>query len=423
MDISQKIKRSTDRPLTNAHSEECLDKLLPQSDDGTRESFVTSPYGTLPRQRHKGSKSTVPIYAEVHKPNWEADKTHAVSDSSKQAQQMRIYDEIGEPNGKKISKDKLLSSSEEDQKSFPSTTKVQKPKEEKQQVAATDVTVIPSESPPKRDQSPQVPPRTAESLKLDSPSPQVPPQTADSLRLDSPSPQIPSQTAESLRLHSTSPGFNENKAPVIAAYATVEARDVIIGPKPTHQELTSKLKDEVTRKLSKEEIAAKTKSLGRSLKPKNKPAPLPPQAVSVPQPIPRSRKKRLSRTYSAEVSSGDSDAEKITKAELHEQRNTPKKEPLYESVDDLDLNVAAKSPPKVAVSETQQGEFLFKNMEFISVGKPSDNNDDSDDSTDWDSGEEDEQEEQEVQHSNQNSISILLTSRNQQINSVVKFIT
>lgn len=376
VDLSQKIKRSTDRPLTNAHSEECLDKLLPQStgsdDDNDRDSFVISPYGTLPRQRHKGcnSRSALPIYDEIQKPSVEM---HAVS---KRIQQ-RIYDQIEDPDSKKTSKDKpSFDSSEMDQKSLPSATK-----------GATDSW--------REDEPPQVPPQTEDSLKFDSPSPQIPPQTADSLMLDSPVPQIPPQTADSLMLDSPQ---DSDEPPVIIAYATVDTKDV------------------VTRKPSKEEIAAKTKSLGRpSLKPKSKPAPLPPH------PIPHSRKKRLSRTHSAEISS-DSDAERIPKSESVGHK--PRKEPLYESVDDLDLTLAHKkpakprSPPKVAISESsEQTGFLFKNREFISVGQPSGDklevgrpasyindatsysNEDSDDSTDWDSGEEEEeQEDQEVEN-------------------------
>ena len=395
VDLSQKIKRSTDRPLTNAHSEECLDKLLPQStgsdDDNDRDSFVISPYGTLPRQRHKGcnSRSALPIYDEIQKPSVEM---HAVS---KRIQQ-RIYDQIEDPDSKKTSKDKAsFNSSEMDQKSLPSATK-----------GATDSwrEDQPPQVPPQTEDSlkfdypsplPQIPPQTADSLMLDSPAPQIPPQTADSLMLDSPAPQIPPQTADSLMLDSPQ---DSDEPPVIIAYATVDTKDVI------------------TRKPSKEEIAAKTKSLGRpSLKPKSKPAPLPPH------PIPHSRKKRLSRTHSAEVPS-DSDAERIPKSESVGQK--PRKEPLYESVDDLDFTLAHKkpakprSPPKVAISESsEQTEFLFKNREFISVGQPSADklevgrpasyindatsysNEDSDDSTDWDSGEEEEeQEDQEVEN-------------------------
>lgn len=386
VDINQKVMRSVERPLTNSHSEEYLDKLLPGSstkiDEYDGDKFVVSPYGTLPRQHHKGSnsKSALPIYSEVQKPIQKVDKTQAVSDSSKQAQQMRIYAEVDEPLA--------MSSSERDQKT-------------KQPQQATDTPLMPSNS-PKRDQpppvppqttdslrfdspAPQVPPQTAESLKLDSPVPQVPPQTVDSLKLDSPAPQIPPQTVDSLRLDSSSSATNEYEMPTIAAYATVEAKDV------------------VTRTLSKEEIAAKTKSLGRLLKPKNKPAPLPPHPTSGPQPVPRSKKKRLSRTHSAEASP-NSDA---TKTESIEHKYVPKKEPLYESVDDLDLNikpkspVKPKSPPKPVSDSHGQTEFLFKNMEFKSVGNPSTSitasydNDDSGDSTDWDSGEEDEEEEEE----------------------------
>lgn len=375
MDLSQKIKRSTDRPLTNAHSEECLDKLLPQStvsddDDNDGETFVISPYGTLPRQRHKGSNSrtALPIYDEIQKPKVE---THAVSERAQQ----RIYAEIGEPDSKKAGKDKLsFDYSENDQKFFPSAAKGQ--------VAATDSW--------KEDQPPEVPPQTEDSLKFDSPLPQIPPQTTGSPMLDSPAPQIPPQTADSLRFDTPPP--DDDEVPMIIAYATVDAKEV------------------VTRKPSKDEIIAKTKSLGRApLKPKSKPAPLPPH------PVPQLRKKRLSRTHSVEASSGDSDAERITKVEPLECKDKPKKEPLYESVDDLDLKLAhkqparPKSPPKVAITESpEQTEFLFKNREFISVGKHSADklevgrptsysNDDSDDSTDWDSGEEEEEEEQEDQ--------------------------
>ena len=402
VDIGQKIKRSTERPLTNAHSEECLDKLLPQStdnDDDGRGSFVISPYGTLPRQHHKGhnNKSVLPVYAEVKNPNLEKNKTHTASDSAKQAQQTSIYAEIEEPNSKVINKNRainsVMNSSEDDQKLFSSPIKVQRPKQQQQLTAASVTEAILDSS--KGDQPPQVPPQTADSLKLDSPSPtpEVPPQTADSLTLDS------------------TLSNNEYEEPVINAYATVEARDVI---------LAAKSKNEVSRKPSKEEIAAKTRSLGRSLKPKSKPAPLPPQSVTVPQPVPRSRKDRLSRTQSAEVSSGDDD--KIAKTELCEHEDKPKKEPLYESVDDLDLPAArrstkSKSPPKIAVSEShKQTEFLFKNREFISVSKPSTNttttygNEDSDDSTDWDSGED--EDEQEVQDNNQTMLCSLLTRRN-----------
>ena len=386
VDINQKVKRSTERPLTTSHSEEYIDKLLPQSttsDEYDGDKFVISPYGTLPRQHHKGSnsKSALPIYSEVQKPSQEMDKSQAVLDSSKRVQQMRIYAEIEEPLA--------ASSSERDQKV-----------KQQQQVAATNTTdtvLRPSDS-PKEDQPPPIPPQTADSFKLDSPVPQVPPQTADSFKLDSPVPQVPPQTADSFRLDSSSPVTNEYEMPTIAAYAIVEAKNVVL-----------KSKDVVTHKPSKEEIAAKTKSLGRSLKPKNKPAPLPPHPTSAPQPIPRSKKKRLSRTHSAEMSPGNGDVTKTTKGELIEHKVAPKKEPLYESVDDLDLNVKQKSPPKVVCDSPRQTEFLFKNREFIAVGKPltssttSYGNDDSDDSTDWDSGEEDEEEEeeeeeQEVQH-------------------------
>ena len=380
MDLGQKVKRSTDRPLTSAHSEECLDKLLPQStgsdDDNDRESFVISPYGTLPRQRHKGSSSrgALPIYDEIQKPNVE---TRAVSERAQQ----RIYAEIEEPDSKKTGKDKVsINSSVTDQKLFPSAAK--------DQVATTDSW--------KEDQPPEVPPQTEDSLKFDSPSPlpQFPSQTTGSL--DSPVPQIPPQTVDSLRFDSPPP--DDDEVPTIIAYATVNTKDVVV------------------RKPSKEEIAARTKSLGRQLlKPKSKPAPLPPH------PVPQSRKKRVSRTRSVEASSGDSDAERVTKVESLQHKDKPKKEPVYESVDDLDLNLAhnksakPKSPPKVAISETpKQTEFLFKNREFISVGRHSAleverhstlevgrptsyANDDSDDSTDWDSGEEEEEEEQEDQ--------------------------
>ena len=379
VDIGPKIKRITERPLTNSQSDEYLDKLLPQStesDEYDRDKFVVSPYGTLPRQRHKGSnsKSALP---EFQRPSQEA---QAVLDSSKQARQMRIYAEIEEPLA--------LSSSERDQRA-------------KQQQATTtiiaDTASMPSNS-PKGDQPPPIPPQTADSLRLDSPVPPVPPQTANSLKLHSPAPSVPPQTADSLKLDSPVPPVtNEYEMPTIAAYATVEAKDVVVAPK---NRVNLRSKDVVTCKPSKEEIAAKTKSLGRSLKPKSKPAPLPPHpTTSAPQPVPRNRsKKRLSRTHSAEMSSpGNSDSTKPTiKTELIEH-----KDPLYESVDDLDLNIKPKSPPKAVSDSPKQTEFLFKNREFISVGKrltssiTSYSNDDSDDSTDWDSGEDDEEEEEE----------------------------
>jgi len=382
VDITQKIKGSAEQPLRSSHSEDSLNKLLPQStDDSSRENLVISPYGTLPRQR--SNKSVLPIYAEVQKPQQDDnDKTHLASNSPKQARGMHVYAEVEQPAGKNINNDKsnsLMNSSKEVLK---------------QQVLSQSTDSLRSDTPP-----PQIPPQTADSFKFDSPPPHVALQTTDSLKSDTPPPQVPPQTADSLRLDSSNNVPEE--MPMITAYATVDAKDVLTTYK---QEVTSGSKNEVSRTLSKEEIAAKTKSLGRLLKPKSKPAPPPPYSASVNHPIPRARTKRLSRTHSAEISSGDSDAEKIPKVESFEKKDRPKNEPLYESVDDLGLNVTrkSKSPPKVSISDSPKPmELLSKGRESILAGRPSinstssQNNDDSDNSTDWDS--DDEEEEQEVQ--------------------------
>ena len=352
VDINQKMKWNTYRPLSSSQSDEFLDKLLPQStksNESGADKFVVSPYGTLPRQRYKStqSRSALPIYAEVQKPNQELDKIQAPSEQTQQRD--RIFAEIEESTGRRIRP--VIHSS----------------------LLSSDTMLMPSDL-PEADQPPVVPPQTEDSLKFDSPAPEVPPQTADSLRFDS------SSTFD-----------NENDVPVIVAYATVEAKDVVVTPKV---KVNAKEIEIAVRKPSKEEITAKTKSLGRSLKPKNKPAPLPP--YSGPHRAPRS-KKVLSRVHSVEVPSSDSDANKTAKAE---HKDKGKKEPLYESVDDLDLNIKSKLLPGAAEG-SKETKFLLKDKDFLLVGKPStcstasNDNDDSDDSTDWDSYEE-EDEEQEV---------------------------
>ena len=370
VDINPKNKWNPDRPLTNSQSDEFLDKLLPQSterDENNTDKFVISPYGTLPRQRHKGthSRSALPVYAEVQKPNQEVDKTQAALQPSEQTQQRpRIFTEVEESTGRRIGPSVRSSST------------------------SSDATLMHSNL-PEADQPPVIPPQTEDSLKFDSPVPEIPPQTVDSLECDFPAPAIPPQTADSLRLNSSSTFSNEDDVPVIAAYATVEARDVVIASK-----IKVNAKEIVARKPSKEEITAKTKSLGRALKPKSKPAPLPPYSAT--HSLPQS-KKGLFRAHSVEVPSSDSDANKTAKTK---PKDVGRKEPLYESVDDLDLNIKSNSPPKAAES-SKETEFLFKNREFLLVGKPStcstasNDNDDSDESTDWDSDEE-EEEEQEV---------------------------
>ena len=370
VDINQKHKRNPDRPLTNYQSDKFLDKLLLQStksDESDTDKFVVSPFDTLPRQYHKGthSMSALPVYAEVQKPNQEMDKPQVALQPSEQTQQRPcIFTEVEESTGKRIGPSVLSSST------------------------SSDATLMRSNL-PEVDQPPVIPPQTKDSLKFDSLIPEVLPQTVDSVDFDSPAPVIPPQTEDSLRLNSSSTFSNEDDVPMIPAYAIVEVRDVVIASK-----IKVNAKEIVARKPSKEEITAKIKNLGRSLKPKSKPAPLPPYSAT--HPVLRS-KKSLSRAHSMEVPSSDSDANKIAKAE---PKNKGSKELLYESVDSLDLNVKSKSksPPKAAES-SKEAEFLFENREFLEVGKPStcstasNDNNDSDESTDWDSDEEEEEQE------------------------------
>lgn len=401
VDLTQKIKKSAGRPLSSSHSEEHLDKLLPEltkvSDVSGKEQFAISPYSTLPRQKSSSnSKSGLPVYTEVKKSKQDMDKTDSVSNPTEQVRRVHEYTEIEIEDicDKRTNDDRAtspLDSLERDQKLLPSTIEAQN---SVQQVTATDMTSV-AEMPdsPKIDEKPQVPPQTKGLLMVDSPSPQVPPRTADSLMFD----------------------CDHDEVALIPAYATVDTRDVVISPKTTKQEIVLKSVNDTPAKrhsLSKEEIADKTKSLGRSLKPKNKPAPLPPQLASPcspkpplsPQPIPRARK-RISRTQSVEVPSPvNSEAEKV------ESLDKQTKEPVYESIDDVGLKAAqmsAESKPSPRTADSGSP-FLFKNREFIPVGSkasPSRKisttsciNDDSDDSTDWDSGEEEmEPEEQEVQ--------------------------
>jgi len=200
-------------------------------------------------------------------------------------------------------------------------------------------------------------------------------------------PQVPPQTKESLTLTRSIPP-DEDVNFMIAAYATVDASTV-----------------DTSRKFTKEEIASKTQSLGRSLKPKNKPAPLPPQPPTQKKPVALPKAQSLDETPSKH-------ADNDVKSAPQESTHRPQHDPVYETVGnpDSDGKMTLGSSPSQAAEPSQSNPivtvndstFLFKNRKaFMSVGRRTSSNsmhsghhsDDSEyDSTDWESGSEEEEE-------------------------------
>jgi len=336
VDLTKKVKKVKERPLSSSHSEEWLEGITAQSpslseNTSRKTKHVISPYGTLPRQRSSSKQTGFPVYAQVDKkPNKKHNDDSASiteSQSSEKDRSMHIYAEVQE-----VMKQEVM----------------------RQEAAAFSSDAGSHSESSDAEQQPQVPPQTKASLTLDQSS-----------------------------------LTDEDSNFMIAAYATVDARTV-----------------DTSRKLTKEEIASKTQSLGRSLKPKSKPAPLPPQPKTQKIPVP------LPKAQSMDDTPVGSDIEFAPLESTHR----PWRDPVYETVGspDSDGKVVLESSPSQSAELSQSAPtvtvndstFLFKNKKtFMPVGRRTSSNsmhsgqysDDSEyDSTDWESGSEEELEVSEV---------------------------
>jgi len=314
VDITKKVKKVKERPLSSSHSEEWLEGIsthLSSEDTNVKTRHVISPYGTLPRQRSGSKQPGLPVYAQItKKPDKKPEEKSVSVAKSPSPQGMHIYAEVRE-----VMKEEAFANRKKE--------------------TVSDRPVSLSES-SETEHQPEIPPQTKASLTL-----------AQSIPTDD----------------------DEGSDFMIAAYATVDARTV-----------------DTSRKYTKEEIASKTKSLGRSLKPKSKPAPLPPQPPNQKKP------NKLPKAHSMECDTNKEDDVKT----MHK----PRRDPVYETVGSPDsggkLTLESSSlPTEISVPA------VTVNNKHVTVGRRNsstsmlsgNHSDDSDyyDSTEWESGSEEEE--------------------------------